>query len=140
MSFLGLDFGEKRIGVARSDELNFMAHPVGFIQYRDDRQVFEEIKKIVGEFHVEKVVVGLPKTMKGELGQQAQKVLAFVESLRKHVTCPIVTWDERLTTVQAERALIDQDVSRAKRKTKRDAIAAEIMLQSYLDFSKQKEH
>ena len=139
MSFLGLDFGEKRIGMARSDELSFMAHPVGFIQYRDENQAFQEIKKATDECHMEKVVIGLPKTMKGEIGPQAQKVLAFVESLRKHVTCPIVTWDERLTTVQAERALIDQDVSRAKRKTKRDAIAAEIMLQSYLDFSKRKE-
>ena len=139
MSFLGLDFGEKRIGVARSDELNFMAHPMGFIQYRNDHQAFEEIKKIAGEFHTEKIVVGLPKTMKGEVGPQAQKVLSFVESLREYVTCPIITWDERLTTAQAERALIDQDVSRAKRKKKRDAIAAEIMLQSYLDFSKKRE-
>lgn len=139
MSVLGLDFGEKRIGVALSDELNFMAHPAGFIKYRSEVQVFAELKRRVEESQIEKIVVGLPKTMKGETGKQAEKVLLFVESLRKHFSCPIVTWDERLTTVQAERALIEQDMSRAKRREKRDAIAAEIMLQSYLDFLKRKE-
>lgn len=135
MSFLGLDMGEKRIGVARSDELHLMAHPVGFIERAGDEQAVREIKKFVDESHIQKVVVGLPKTMKGETGVQAEKVLSFVEKLRQYLSCPIVTWDERLTTVQAERALIAQDMSRAKRKRKRDAAAAEIMLQSYLDFS-----
>ena len=138
MVFLGLDAGEKRIGVARSDELNLMAHPVGFIKRASDEQVVREISKLASEFQVEKIVVGLPKTMKGEVGKTAQEVLAFVESLRGKVSLPIVTWDERLTTVQAERAMIEQDMSRAKRKVKRDAMAAEIMLQSYLDFSKRK--
>ena len=139
MSFLGLDVGEKRIGVARSDELNFMAHPVGFIKRVSDAQVALELKKLLNELHVQKIVVGLPKTMKGETGTQAEKVLSFVERLQSYLSCPIVTWDERLTTVQAERALIAQDISRAKRKKKRDAIAAEIMLQSYIDFSNRKE-
>lgn len=138
MSFLGLDLGEKRIGVARSDELNFMAHPVGFIERTSDVYVLQELKKLADEFDIEKIVVGLPKTMKGTMGTQAEKALFFVEEFRKHVSCPIVTWDERLTSVQAERVLIAQDISRAKRKKKRDAIAAEIMLQSYLDFSNQK--
>ncbi len=138
MSVLGLDFGEKRIGVARSDELNFMAHPAGFIKHETEAQALAELKKMVDEFQIKKIVVGLPKTMKGETGTQAKKVLSFVETLRRHFPCPIVTWDERLTTAQAERALIEQDVSRAKRREKRDAIAAEIMLQSYLDFSKGK--
>lgn len=138
MSFLGLDVGAKRIGVARSDELNFMAHTVGFIERRADEQTGREIKKLIDEFQVKKVVVGLPKTMKGEIGVQAEKILLFIETLRKHVSCPIATWDERLTTVEAEKALIAQDVSRAKRKRKLDGIAAEIMLQSYLDFLKPK--
>src|SRR3989338_5209823 len=129
MSFLGLDVGEKRIGVARSDELNFMAHRAGFIQRSTDEQAGEKILKLVDEFRVEEVVVGLPKTMKGEVGTQAEKIFLFIEKLRRYVSCPITTWDERLTTVEAEKALIAQDVSRAKRKTKRDAIAAEIMLQ-----------
>ena len=139
MSSLGLDFGAKRIGVARSDELNFMAHAVGFIKHENENQILQELRKIIDEFRIEKVVVGLPKTMKGETGTQAEKVLSFVEFLRQRLSCPIVTWDERLTTAEAERALVAQDMSRAKRKEKRDAIAAEIMLQSYLDFSKRKE-
>lgn len=138
MSVLGLDFGEKRIGVALSDELNLMAHPAGFIKHESEAQVLAELKKMVNQFQIEKIVVGLPKTMKGETGIQAEKVFSFVEAIRPHFSCPIVTWDERLTTAQAERVLIEQDMSRAKRKEKRDAIAAEIMLQSYLDFLKGK--
>ena len=138
MSVLGLDFGQKRIGVAKSDELNFMAHPVGFIPVKNERDLILEIEKMVLEYAIEKIVVGLPITLKGETGPQAIKVMLFVEMLRKRIQCPILTWDERLTTAQAERALLAQDMSRSKRKVKRDAIAAEIMLQSYLDFLKQK--
>ena len=134
MSLLGLDFGEKRIGVARSDELNLMAHPVGFIEHRNEAYVVGEIQKLIDEYRIQKIVIGLPKTLKGVTGTQAEKVLSFSTRLGAQISCPIVTWDERLTTAQAERALIAQDVSRAKRKIKRDAIAAEIMLQSYLDF------
>lgn len=126
--------GEKRIGVARSDELNSMAHSIGFIERKSDAHVFEAVKKYVRDFSAEKIVVGLPKTLKGEIGPQAETVLLFVDRLKSHCPCPIITWDERLTTSQAERALIAQDISRAKRRVKRDAIAAEIILQSYLDF------
>lgn len=136
MSLLGLDIGTKRIGVARSDELNFMAHPMGFIERRSDAQVFETVKKYVRDFSVEKIVAGLPKTLKGEIGTQAKQVLLFVEELKRHCDCPVVTWDERLTTSQVQRNLIAQDVSRAKRRMKQDALAAEIILQSYLDFIK----
>lgn len=135
---MGLDMGEKRVGVALSDELDLMAHAVRLIERTSDEQVISEVKKLAEEHHIEKVVVGLPKTMKGEAGPQVEKVMSFVQLLQAHVSCPIVTWDERLTTVQAERALIAQDMSRANRKRKRDAISAEIMLQSYLDFSKRK--
>lgn len=136
MSLLGLDFGEKRIGVAHSDELNSMAHAFGFIEQRNNPFVIQEIKKLIHEFKVEKIVLGLPKTMKGETGKQADKVLLFADWIEKETQIPIVTWDERLTTAQAEKALIEQDMSRQKRRQKRDAIAAEIMLQSYLDFLK----
>ena len=136
MSFLGLDVGEKRIGVAASDELNAMAHGIGFIARKNDEQAFREIEAFINEFNVQTVVVGLPITLKGQEGIQAEKVYAFVEGLKKRMNCPIVTWDERLTTAQAERALIEQDMSRAKRREKRDALAAEIMLQSYLDRQK----
>ena len=136
MTLLGLDVGEKRIGIARSDELNFMAHGLGFIECRSEAHVVQVLNQYLKEFRVHKIVVGLPKTLKGETGIQAEKVLSFVEQLRAHVLCPVVTWDERLTTVQAERALIEQDMSRSRRRVRRDAFAAELMLQSYLDFSR----
>ncbi len=139
MSILGLDYGQKRIGVAKSDELNFMAHPSGFIPFKNEQDLIASIESLVDEHRIKKIVVGLPITLKGETGPQAEKVLLFVETLKKRVQCPVVTWDERLTTAQAERALLAQDMSRSKRKVKRDALAAEIMLQSYLDFSKQKD-
>ncbi len=139
MSILGLDYGQKRIGVAKSDELNFMAHPSGFIPFKNERALITAIKDLVAEHHIKKIVVGLPLTLKGETGSQAEKVLSFVERLKGQVECPVLTWDERLTTAQAERVLLAHDVTRAKRKMKRDAMAAEIMLQSYLDFSKQKD-
>ena len=138
MSLLGLDYGQKRIGVAQSDELNLMAHAIGFIEHRNEEYVTQEIQKLIDEYRIQKIVIGLPITLKGETGTQAEKVLLFSSRLGNRISCPIVTWDERLTTAQAERALIDQDVSRAKRREKRDAIAAEIMLQSYLDFTKQR--
>ncbi len=138
MSILGLDYGQKRVGVAKSDELNFMAHPVGFISFTSDERLMSSIKELVREHGINKIVIGLPITLKGETGPQAQKVMAFAEQIRGKFECPVVTWDERLTTAQAERAMLHQDMSRAKRKVKRDAIAAEIMLQSYLDFLKQK--
>lgn len=139
MSFLGLDYGTKRVGLAKSDELGSMAHPMGCLERRNDEQVARVVSELVDQHGIEKIVVGLPKTMKGELGIQAKSVLAFVERLRQIVSCPVVLWDERLTTAQAEKMLLEQDMSRAKRKAKRDAIAAEMMLQSHLDFLKQKE-
>ncbi|MBI1978044.1 MAG: Holliday junction resolvase RuvX [Candidatus Omnitrophica bacterium] len=139
MSLLGLDLGEKRVGVAHSDELNLMAHSLGFIERRNEAYLIHEIKRFIDEFQIQKVVVGFPKTLKGETGSAGQKVLEFVRALEQELACPIATWDERLTTAQAEKVLLQRDVSRAKRKEKRDAMAAQIMLQSYLDFLKQKD-
>lgn len=139
MPILGLDYGQKRIGVAISDELDFMAHAFGFIPVKTESELFGSVQRLMDEHQIKKIVIGLPMTLKGETGTQAQKVLAFSERLRNQVVCPVILWDERLTTAQAERALIDQDISRSKRRVKRDAIAAEIMLQSYLDFLKHKD-
>jgi putative holliday junction resolvase len=137
MSVLGLDLGEKRIGVARSDELLLMAHASGLIERRSDAHAVHEIKRLIDEFRIQKVVVGLPKTLKGMEGTQANRVQAFVRYLEKEINCPVVTWEELLSTAEAEWARIAQDMSRAKRRKKRDAAAAEIILQSYLDFIKQ---
>ncbi|OGX03001.1 MAG: hypothetical protein A3G87_05060 [Omnitrophica bacterium RIFCSPLOWO2_12_FULL_50_11] len=134
MTYLGLDFGEKRIGVANSDELALMAHPLPFLEHRSDDQVMGAICRLVEEHGAEKIVVGLPRTMRGEIGLQAKVVLAFVDRLKEKTRCEVVTWDERLTSAEAEKTLLAQDVSRAKRKVRRDALAAQITLQSYLDF------
>jgi putative holliday junction resolvase len=138
MSLLGIDLGEKRVGVAKSDELKLLAHSMGFIRRTDDEQVIEVILKFIKEHSIGTIVIGLPKTMKGETGAQAHKAIRFSELLRKRTGCKVVNWDERLTTVQAEKALLAQDMSRAKRREKRDSASAEIMLQSYLDFLKEK--
>lgn len=128
MRILGIDYGEKRIGVAVSDPLGLTAQPV------DAVEDIEGIKRIVKEYdEVEEVVVGLPKSLSGKLGPQAQKVLEFVEKLKKDLRQRIITWDERLTTVEAEKVLISAGLSRQKRKEVVDKSAAAIILQSYLD-------
>lgn len=138
MPIIGLDVGEKRIGVAESDELNFMAYAAGFIERKTDEFAIREIEKLLTASRIDSIVVGLPTTLKGDVGRSAEKILSFVDQLRKHLNCPVNTWDERLTTVEATRRLLAHDVSRRERRQKVDALAAEIMLQSYLDYLKMK--
>jgi putative Holliday junction resolvase len=136
---LGVDYGEKRIGIAVSDPLGITAQAVAVIsKAKNFDQDIVELKKIMEEYNgVEEIVVGLPKTMAGEIGPQAQKVLAFIEALKNGLGVKITPWDERLTTVIAERELISAGVSRAKRKKVIDKSAASYILQSYLDGKKQ---
>ena len=101
MPIIGLDVGEKRIGVARSDELNFMAHAAGFIERTSDAVTIQKIKELVADGQVNTIVVGLPITLQGDIGKKAQEILSFAEYLRNRIHCPIVTWDERLTTTDA---------------------------------------
>jgi len=138
MRILGIDYGEKRIGVAVSDPLGITAQPVTVIEKKPSfEQDIVEINQILERYSsVKEIVVGLPKSMSGELGIQAQKVLEFVEAL-KSLNIKITTWDERLTTVAAERVLISAGLSRQKRKKVIDKSAAALILQNYLD-SKQK--
>ena len=132
MRILGIDYGEKRIGIAVSDPLGLTAQPRALIENNQD--TLDELDKIIKDYSgVEEIVVGLPKTMKGEMGSQADKVVAFVDSLRSRFSIPITTWDERLTTAAAEKHLIAAGVSRAKRKKVIDKSAATLILQSYLD-------
>jgi putative Holliday junction resolvase len=128
MRSIGLDYGEKRIGIAASDPLGMTAQGVGAAESED------EVCRVIQEYgDVEEVVVGLPKTMRGEIGPQAQKVLGFIERLKDRLKLKIVPWDERLTTSQADKFLISAGVSRAGRKKVIDKSAAAIILQSYLD-------
>jgi putative holliday junction resolvase len=128
---LGLDFGRTRIGAAISDELQLLAHPLETIP-AGERAPFR-IAEIVREKDVNHVVAGLPKQMNGQIGAAATEVLQFVEKLRAMLPCPIVTWDERLTTAAANRAL--RDAGKKTRQTRGyvDQVAAQMILQSYLD-------
>ena len=128
---LALDFGRARIGVAISDELQLLAHPLETITAK--QQPAARIVEIVREKNVDHVVAGMPRQMSGKMGSAATEVLDFVEELRALLPCPVVTWDERLTTVAAHRAL--RDAGKKTRDTRGyvDQVAAQMILQSYLD-------
>ena len=130
---MGLDVGTKRIGIAISDELGWTAQGVKTLDRRHKESDLTEIRDIADQYGVEKIVVGLPKNMDGSLGPQAEMALGFVQELREILDIPIITWDERLSTVEATKILIKGDLSRKKRKQKVDMIAAGLILQSYLD-------
>ena len=128
---LALDFGRVRIRVAISDELRLLAHPLETI--RADQQPAARIAEIVRERKVDRVVAGIPRQMNGQIGTAATEALDFVEKLRTILPCPVVTWDERLTTAAANRAL--RDAGKKTRQTRGyvDQVAAQMILQSYLD-------
>jgi putative Holliday junction resolvase len=128
---MGLDVGGKRIGVAVSDELGLIATPVGFVtRGARDR---DELRKLVARWGVARLVVGLPTGLSGREGPQAAEVRAFADALAADLGLPLAYWDERLTTAIAERALIESGRRRERRKEQIDAVAAAVMLQSYLD-------
>ena len=135
-ALLGLDFGEKRIGVAVTDESGSLATPLTTLMFRGRKGLLEDLTKLVDQYRVSKIVVGLPKTMKGEIGPAAAKVMQQVEWLKGYLDRPWVLWDERLSTQEIERVLLAADVSRARRREVRDRLAAQRILQSYLDASK----
>lgn len=133
MRILALDHGTKRIGVAVSDELKMLAQPLEFIPAEPFSDFLIRLKELIEQKQVELVLVGMPRNMNGSYGPAALKVEEFVAALSRAITVPIKTWDERLTSAQANRYLIEGNVSREKRKQKVDQMAAAILLQSYLD-------
>src|SRR5438105_2952068 len=133
MRILALDPGSKRIGVAVSDELKLIAQPLEFIPAEPFARFLARLKELLHEKSVELILVGLPRNMDGSYGPAALKVQEFVAALKSALTVPIQTWDERLTSVMANRFLIEGNVRREKRKEKVDKMAAAILLQSYLD-------
>ncbi len=133
MRILGLDIGTKRIGIAISDELGWTAQGMKTLHRSNGESGVGEIRDIAREYGVEKIVVGLPRNMNGSLGPQAEMVLGFVQELKEILGVPIITWDERLSTVEATKMFIRADLSRKKRKRKIDMTAAILILQSYLD-------
>ena len=133
MRILALDHGTKRIGVAVSDETKTIAQPLEYIPAEPFADFLDRLKKLLLEKEIDLVLIGLPRNMDGTYGPAAQKVQAFVAVLHNAITVPIKMWDERLTSSQANKILIQGKVRRDKRKEKVDKMAAAILLQSYLD-------
>ena len=133
MRILALDHGSVRIGVAVSDELKMIATPLEYLPAEPVEELLKRLKSLVNEKDVEHVIVGMPRNMDGSYGPAAEKARQFVERLRETVPVPVRTWDERLTSAQANRVLIQGNVRRRERKQVVDKMAAAILLQSYLD-------
>jgi len=133
MRILALDHGTKRIGVAISDETKTIAQPLEYIPAEPFADFLARLKKLLVEKEIDLVLIGLPRNMDGSYGPASQKVEAFVAVLRGAISVPVKTWDERLTSSQANQVLIQGKVRRSQRKEKVDKMAAAILLQSYLD-------
>jgi putative holliday junction resolvase len=130
---LGLDVGDKRIGVAISDPMGILASPFTVIERQGDQSDIDAIVKVVGEQKVAKIIVGLPKSMDGHIGSQAEKVRSFAGLLRQRSPAPVEFRDERLTTVSAKRMMRESSARKVRSKGEYDAVAAAIILQGYLD-------
>lgn len=134
---LGLDFGSKTVGVAVSDGLGITAQGVEIIRRTSEnklRQTCARIEALIEEYHVGKIVLGFPKNMNNTIGDRAEKSLAFKEMLERRTGLEVVMWDERLTTVEANRTLMESRVRRENRKDYVDKLAAVYILQGYLDY------
>ena len=130
---LALDYGDRRIGLALSDPMGLTARPLMTMTRTTRARDLDRIRAIIGEHDVRRIVVGLPLDMDGGRGARARITEAFIGTIRGATGLPVIPWDERLTTVQAERILISGDVSRARRRRVIDQVAAVIVLQAYLD-------
>ena len=133
MRILSLDVGEKRIGMAVSDALGLIAQQLETLTRSNETDDFIRIRDIVKDKEVSEIVVGFPLNMDGTEGPKAAEINKFIEGLKKECSVPMKIWDERLTTREANRILIEADVSRKKRKKLNDKLAAQLILQSYLD-------
>ena len=137
MRILGLDFGSKTVGVAVSDELLITAQGVEIIRRKSQsklRQTLARIDELVGEYKVEKIVLGYPKNMNNTEGDRCEKTKEFKEMLEKRCGLPVILWDERLTTVAADQSMMEMGIRRENRKEYVDEIAAIFILQGYLDY------
>ena len=131
---LGLDIGTKRTGVAIADETLTLASPLSLIEANSPKEWIGKVLNFLKDYSVDKIIVGIPLNQDGEEGVDAKRIRNYIALLREQVNFPVIEWDERFTTVQAERVLITSDMSRKNRKQVVDQLAAAIMLQSYLDY------
>lgn len=130
---LGIDYGTVRIGLALSDPLGMLASPHSVLEARPPRQVLERVVSLCSELDVKAVVLGWPLNMDGTPGRLTESIATFKEQLESRVSIPVITWDERLTTVTAEQGLVAAGVKRKRKKQLVDQVAAQILLQHYLD-------
>ncbi|MCK4947243.1 MAG: Holliday junction resolvase RuvX [Candidatus Aureabacteria bacterium] len=136
IKYLGLDLGKRRIGLAISDDLNITAQVLDFIDFKDLTSFVNDIIQLVAEKGVTRFIIGNPRNMKGTESSGSLRAKEIAERLKDETGIDAVLWDERLTTVSAEKILISANVRRKKRKQKIDSLAAQVMLQSYLDYVK----
>lgn len=142
MRIMGLDFGSKTVGVAISDPLGYTAQGIGIIRRKQEnklRQTLARIEELIKEYQVESIVLGFPKNMNNTIGDRAEKSLEFKETLEKRTGLPVVMWDERLTTVEANRTMIESKIRRENRGKYVDELAAIFILQGYLDYLSMKQ-
>ena len=130
---MSLDVGSRTIGIACSDVLLMTAQGIETIRRTSLEKDFNRLQELIAEYEVHELVVGMPKNMNGTKGERAEKTEEFVEKMKEVIDLPVSYWDERLSTVMAERQLIAADVSRKKRKSVIDKMAAVVILQGYLD-------
>ncbi|MBI3252022.1 MAG: Holliday junction resolvase RuvX [Candidatus Omnitrophica bacterium] len=133
MRILSIDFGTKRIGVAVSDALGITAQGLPTVPHENKNQVFRALAGICAEYRVGEVLIGLPVNMDGSFGPKANEILTLAPELERELKIPVKTWDERLTSRQAGRLMIEQGLSRQKQKDTSDRLAATLLLQSYLE-------
>lgn len=136
MRIMGLDYGAKTVGVAISDQLLITAQGIEIIRRKEEnklRQTLARIEELIEEYQVEEIVLGLPKNMNDTLGPRVEATLVFKENLERRTGLPVHTWDERLTTVAADKAMIEAGIRRENRKEYVDKIAAVLILQGFLD-------
>lgn len=135
MRIMGLDVGSKTVGIALSDELGWTAQGLKTLKINEEKQEFgfDEIGQLIKEYGISKVVIGLPKNMNGSIGPRGEASQRYAQEVEERFAVSTVLWDERLTTMAAERVLLEADVSRKKRKKVIDKMAAVMILQGYLD-------
>lgn len=132
MRYLGLDLGTKTLGTALSDKLGIIANPHKTLRFKSYDELIEPLKKLIEEYEIEEIVLGLPKNMDNSLGFASQRSMDFKEFLESKIDTPIFLVDERLSTVEAEKYLLDADASRKKRRETIDAVAASVILNTYI--------
>ena len=143
MRIMGLDFGSKTVGVAISDALLITAQGIEIIERKEEnklRKTLARIEELIVEYEVEEIVLGLPKNMNDSLGVRAELTMEFKDKLERRTGLPVTMWDERLTTVAADKAMMEAGIRREHRKEHVDKIAACFILQGYLDYRKNKEN